>query len=424
MSETMHSAAELTDGFDLVDPQPYGRSGTPHASFAALRRHDPLRRCEPPGYAPFWAVTRHADVFEISNRPDAFLNYPGIVHPRSDLKIDREQGVGAMRTIIEMDPPQHRTLRKVASPWFTPRALARLDETIEESARHLVDELAARGREGECDFATEIATAHPLRILSTILGVSRADEPRILRLTNELFAPDDPELQRKAESRQQAMMELGMELFQLFDAIVQDRRANPRDDLASVYANARVNGEPMGAMDTLGYYLITFTAGHDTTKNALAGGMRALAENPEQLALLQRRPELVASAVGEVVRWATPVNYMRRTAARDVELRGKTIRAGEHLILFYASANRDEEIYDDPFRFRIDRDPNPQLGFGIGEHFCLGANLARRSQRALFAELARRLEAVELAGEPQWIQSSFVVGLKHLPIRYRLRADA
>jgi cytochrome P450 len=328
-----------------------------------------------------------------------------------------------MRTIIEMDPPQHRTLRKVASPWFTPRALTRLDETIEESARHLVDELAARGREGECDFATEIATAHPLRILSTILGVSREDEPRILRLTNQLFAPDDPELQRKAESRQQAIMELGMELFQLFDAIVQDRRANPRDDLASVYANAQVDGAPMGVMDTLGYYLITFTAGHDTTKNALAGGMRAFAENPDQLDLLRRRPELVASAVEEVTRWSTPVNYMRRTAARDVELRGKTVHEGEHLILFYASANRDEEIYQDPFRFRIDRDPNPHLGFGIGEHFCLGANLARRSQRALFAELARRLESVELAGEPQWIQSSFVVGLKHLPIRYRLRAD-
>jgi len=422
MPDTSQADAALTDGFDLIDPKPYAEAGTPHASFAALRRHDPLHLCAPAGYPPFWAVTKHADVFEISNRPDTFLSYPGIVHPRSDLKIDREEGVGAMRTIIEMDPPQHRTLRKVASPSFTPRALGHLDATIEESARHLVDELAARGREGECDFATEIATAHPLRILSTILGVSREDEPRILRLTNQLFAPDDPELQRKAASRQQAIMELGMELFQMFDAIVQDRRANPRDDLASVYANARVNGEPMGVMDTLGYYLITFTAGHDTTKNALAGGMRAFAENPDQLAALQRRPELISGAVEEVVRWTAPVNYMRRTAARDVELRGKQVREGEHLILFYASANRDEEIFDDPFRFRIDRDPNPHLGFGIGEHFCLGANLARRSQRALFAELARRLESVELAGEPQWIQSSFVVGLKHLPIRYRLRA--
>jgi cytochrome P450 len=425
MAETLTSSADLTDGYDLIDPKPYGDAGTPHASLASLRRRDPLHLCEPQGYAPFWAVTKHADVFEISNRPDAFLSYPGIVHPRADLKIDREEGVGAMRTIIEMDPPQHRTLRKVASPWFTPRALTRLDETIEESARHLVDELAARGREGECDFATEIATAHPLRILSTILGVSREDEPRILRLTNQLFAPDDPELQRKAESRQQAIMELGMELFQLFDAIVQDRRANPRDDLATVYANAQVNGEPMGVMDTLGYYLITFTAGHDTTKNALAGGMRAFAENPDQLDLLRRRPELVASAVEEVTRWATPVNYMRRTAAHDVELRGKTVRAGEHLILFYASANRDEEIYQDPFRFRIDRDPNPHLGFGIGEHFCLGANLARLEIRVMFEEILRRMPDMELAGPVRRLRSNFINGIKEMPVKFtppRVRA--
>jgi cytochrome P450 len=415
---------DLTDGFDLIDPRPYGEAGPPHAALAALRRRSPLHPCRPPGYAPFWAVTRHADILEISNRPDVFLNGPGIVHPREDVQVDRSEGVGAMRTIIEMDPPQHRSFRKVASPWFTPRALARVDATIEESARHLVDELAARGREGECDFATETATAHPLRILSTILGVSREDEPRILRLTNQLFAADDPELQRKAENRQQAIMELGMELFQVFDVIIKDRRANPRDDLATLFANAQVDGAPMGLMETLGYYLITFTAGHDTTKNALAGGMRAFAENPDQLAALQRRPELAGSAVEEVVRWATPVNYMRRTAARDVELRGQTIRAGDHLVLFYASANRDEDVFAEPFRFRIDREPNHHLGFGIGEHFCLGANLARRSQRALFAELARRLEAVELTGEPEWIQSSFVVGLKHLPIRYRLRADA
>jgi len=415
---------ELTDGFDLIDPRPYAEAGHPHRSLAALRRRSPLHSCAPAGYAPFWAVTKHADVCEISKRPEAFLNAPGIVHPRADVPIDRSEGVGAMRTIIEMDPPQHQSFRKVASPWFTPRALARVDAVAEHSARDVIDALAARGREGECDFATEIATAHPLRILSTILGVSRDDEPRILRLTNQLFAADDPDLQRAGLSRQQAIMELGLELFQLFNGIIEDRRANPRDDLATVLAHGQVNGAPMGPMETFGYYLITFTAGHDTTKNALAGGIRAFAENPEQFAALQRRPELLTSAVEEVVRWTTPVNYMRRTAARDVELHDRKIREGDHLVLFYASANRDEDVFEDPFRFRIDREPNHHLGFGYGEHFCLGAHLARRSQRALFAELTGRLESLELAGEPQWIQSSFVVGLKHLPIRYRLRADA
>jgi cytochrome P450 len=250
--------------------------------------------------------------------------------------------------------------------------------------------------------------------------VPREEEPTILRLTNELFANDDPELQRKGENRDKAIAELGLEMFQLFDRIIQDRRANPRDDLATILANGKVNGELMGPMETFGYYLITFTAGHDTTKNALAGGMRALIEHPDELEKLKRDPELIPKAVEEIVRWTTPVNYMKRTVARDVELRGQELREGDELALFYASANRDEEVFDEPFSFRVDRDPNPHLGFGIGEHFCLGANLARRSQRALFRELVTRLESVELTGAPQQIHSSFVVGLKHLPIRYKL----
>jgi hypothetical protein len=414
----------LTDGFDLVDPATYAAGGPPHASWSALRRHSPVHRCEPRDYPPFWAITRHADLCEISKRPDLFLNWPGITHQRTDRVIDRSQGIGAMRTIIEMDPPQHRSFRKVASPFFTPRAMDRIDAVVQRSARELVDSLAGRSGEGECDFARDVATVHPLRILSTILGVPREEEPRILRLTNQIFGNEDAELQRPGESREQAIRELGLELYQLFGGIVEDRRRNPRDDLATLLANGKVDGEPMGPLETFGYYLITFTAGHDTTKNALAGGMHALIENPDELAKLRRDPRLVHPAVEEVVRWTSPVNYMRRCAARDTEVGGRRIREGDWLILFYASANRDEAVFGDPFRFRVDRDPNPHVGFGHGEHFCLGSHLARRSQRALFAELARRLEHVELAGEPHWIQSSFVVGLKHLPIRYRLARGA
>jgi cytochrome P450 len=282
--------------------------------------------------------------------------------------------------------------------------------------------MAADGGQGECDFATDIAAAHPLRILSTILGVPQSEEPRILRLTNQLFADDDPELQREGEDRVQAQRELGLELFQVFSEIVEDRRKNPRDDLATVIANGQVDGAPMGPMETFGYYLITFTAGHDTTKNALVGGMNALIRNSDALEQMRRNPERVPSAVEEIVRWTSPVNYMVRTATCDVEVGGQKIRQGDKLVMFYASANRDEDVFEDPFTFRVDRDPNRHLGFGIGEHFCLGAHLARRSQCALFGELARRLESVELAGEPDWIQSSFVVGLKHLPIRYQLKA--
>lgn len=414
----------LTDGFDLIDPASYAANGPPHEAWTALRRHSPVHRCEPRDYPPFWAITRHADICEISKQPDKFLSQPGIAHPRTSQIIDRSEGVGAMRVIIEMDPPEHRSYRKVASSWFTPRAMNRIDAAVQASARELVDTLAGRTGEGECDFARDVATAHPLRILSTILGVPREEEPRILRLTNQLFGNEDAELQRPGEDRNQAIRELGLELYQVFAGIIEDRRKNPRDDLATVLANGQVDGQPMGPLETFGYYLITFTAGHDTTKNSLVGGMHALLQNPDELARLRRDPGLVKSAVEEVVRWASPVNYMRRRAACDTEVGGQRIRKDDWLILFYASGNRDEAVFDDPFRFRIDRDPNPHVGFGYGEHFCLGSHLARRSQRALFAELARRIEHIELAGEPEWIQSSFVVGLKRLPIRYRVAQGA
>jgi len=412
----------LTDGFELIDPGPYGENGQPHDLWTTLRRESPVHRCQPRGFDPFWAITRHADICDISKQPELFSSAPGIVVTNDEQRQLRDsgQGLGAMRVIIEMDPPEHRSYRKVASPWFTPRAVRRIDAAVERSARELVDKLAGETGEGECDFAVDVAAAHPLRILSTILGVPREQEPDILRLTNQLFGADDPDLQRQGEDRQQAIVQLGLELYQVFAKIIEDRRANPRDDLASVLANGRVDGAPMGPMETFGYYLITFTAGHDTTKNSIAGGMRALIENPDQLALLKRRPDLVESAVEEIVRWTTPVNYMKRTATRDTQVRGRRIREGDELVLYYASANRDEEVFEDPFRFRVDRDPNHHLGFGIGEHFCLGANLARRSQQALFRELTRRLEWAELAGDPVPIRSSFVVGLKHLPIRYRI----
>jgi cytochrome P450 len=336
----------------------------------------------------------------------------------------QDQGLGAMRVIIEMDPPEHRSYRNVTSPVFTPRAVKAMDDTIRTSAREIVDRLAGETGEGECDFANDVAAAHPLRILSTMLGVPRESEPDILRLTNQLFASDDPDLQREGEDRRQALVELGLELYQLFDKIIQDRRANPRGDLASLLANGKIDGEPMGMMETLGYYLITFSAGHDTTKNALVGGMRALLENPDQFERLKRSPELLDSAVEEVVRWTSPVNHMKRKVTRDYELRGQKLRAGDWLVMFYASANRDEEVFEAPFEFRIDRDPNHHLGFGIGEHFCLGANLARRSQRALFRELAQRMEWAELAGEPEQIHSAFVVGLKKMPMRYRINPAA
>jgi cytochrome P450 len=414
----------ITDGLDLVSSHAYANKGVPHDLWTRLRAESPVHWCTPAGFEPFWAITRHADICEISKQPDTFSSADGIAMIQQAQEVQlraQNQGFGAMRVIIEMDPPEHRGFRNVSSPVFTPRAVKAMDETIRTSAREVVDRLAGETGEGECDFASDVAAAHPLRILSTMLGVPRESEPDILRLTNQLFGSDDPDLQREGEDQNQALAALGLEFYQLFEKIIQDRRANPRDDLASLLANAKIDGEPMGMMETLGYYLITFSAGHDTTKNALVGGMRAFLENPDQFEKLKRNPALLDSAVEEVVRWSTPVNHMKRKLTRDYELRGQKLRAGESLVMFYGSANRDEEIFEVPFEFHIDRNPNRHLGFGIGEHFCLGANLARRSQRALFDELVQRMEWAELAGEPEQIHSAFVVGLKKLPMRYRIR---
>ncbi len=407
------------DGIPLLDPQIYAQQGPPHDLWTDLREKAPVRRFEVPILEPFWAITRHADICSISRQPDKFLSAPGITPlPKDQGLIDRSQGIGAMRVVINMDPPEHRKVRKVASPWFTPRALQSIDAAVDASARQLVDDLAGKTGEGEADFATEVAVRHPLRILATALGVPREQEPKILELSNRLFAPDDDEL--GGGTQPEDFQKLGMEFLELFLPIIEDRRKHPTGDLASVLANGQIDGQPMGPMETLGYYLIVFNAGHDTTKNSLAGGMRALIEHPEQFERLRRDPSLIPLAVEEITRWSSPVNYMKRTAARDVVVNGQKIPEGDALLMFYGSANRDEAVFDDPFRFDITRNPNRHIAFGYGEHFCMGAHFARRSQAAIVSELARRVEHWELIGEPEWIAASFVVGLKHLPVRYKI----
>ena len=414
------------DGFSLIAPRAYGQQGIPHDQFRELRARDGLQHFEAEGFAPFSAVVRHEQIREISSQPERFLNSQGIVLESTAQREIIEKGLAQFRPILLMDPPDHVEFRKVAAPWFTPRAIERIASIAEESARNLVDGLVERavGGEGECEFASEVAATHPLRVLCTILGVPREREPQLLRLTNELFAADDPDLQREGEDRTQAAMALAMEFMQLFNEIIEDRRTNPTDDLATVLANGQVRGEPMQLVETLGYFLITFTAGHDTTKNALASGIQALATHPAEFDKLRRNPDLVPLAREEILRWTTPVNYMKRVVAEDLEFRGQPLRKGDNLVLFYSSANRDESVFGDPYTFRVDRDPNPHLAFGIGEHFCLGAHLARQSQHALLRELTNKIDVMELAGEPQHIQSSFVVGVKKLPLRYRVKQDA
>lgn len=412
------------DPLDLIASARYGDRGVPYAAWAELRRQ-PLQYMEPEGYESFWPITRHADVIAVSSDPATFCNGEGIVvlnEHQMRMEAEGTSPIRQMRTIIEMDPPDHRVYRKVASGFFTPRGIGRLDAIVRTSARQVVDAL---GPEGEADLVTRVAQRHPLRVLSTILGIEPEQEERLLELTSQLFAGDDPDLRREADDPRQATEELGMEFFTMFNAIIEDRRAHPRDDLATMLATATLeDGEPLGMIETLGYYLIVFTAGHDTTRHALTGALEAFADHPDQLQRLRDDRSLLKTAVEEVVRWSAPVNYMKRTATRDVEFAGAQIRRGDRLALFYASANRDETVFDDPDRFDIGRDPNRHLGFGWAEHYCLGSHLARASITALLDQLADRVEVLERAGDPRQVASSFVVGRKSLPARYRIRPAA
>ena len=410
---------------DLINASAYGQNGVPHDLWTHLRKESPVYWYAQRGHTPFWAITKHEDIMEVSSQPDIFSNEAGgiIVLNEAQIQSFIEGGSGSplaqMKTIITMDPPEHRSYRKVASGYFTPRGVTNLDEIVKSSAAAIFDELPD---EGELDFIETIAQKHPLRVLATILGINEEQEERLLVITQELFGGEDPDMQRQGEDREAARKELGMEFYMLFDEIIKDRRACPRDDLATMLANAELaDGCPLGQLETLGYYLIVFTAGHDTTRNALSGAISAFLDHPDQFERLRQDPSLSKSAVDEIVRWTTPVNYMKRQAVQDYELRGQKIKAGEELALFYCSANRDEDVFEDPFTFDIGRSPNRHLGFGWAEHYCLGAHLAKASMKALTEEMVRRIEWMEPNGERTFISSNFVVGLKTLPVKYKLK---
>ncbi len=422
------SGSAALDPLDLISPAHYGRKGAPHDPWRELRGQ-PLQRVSPDGFQPFWPVTRHGDITKISARPLDFSNEADAIVVWTDEQMAKAEAgevsaLRQMRTVIMMDPPDHRMFRKVASGFFTPKGIERLDEIVTESARQVIDSL---GHEGEADMVAQVAQRHPLRVLGSILGISADQEERLLELTTQLLAGDDPDYQREAESRSEASEDLGAEFFEMFNTIIEDRRANPRDDLASMLANATLpDGEPLGLGETLGYYLIVFNAGHDTTRHSLAGAIGAFLEHPDQLEVLRAGgDDVVESAVEEVVRWTAPVNYMKRSAVRDITLTDDefgdvVIPEGDALALFYNAANRDERVFEDPYRFDITRSPNRHLGFGWAEHYCLGAHLARASIAALLSEMQQRVEVLEPAGDPTFTASSFVFGHKTLPVRYRL----
>jgi cytochrome P450 len=292
-----------------------------------------------------------------------------------------------------------------------------LKARCDELAKIYVDKMAEKGP--ELDFVTEVAVNYPLYIILTMLGLPESDFPRMLKLTQEMFGGNDEELQRGGGVED--MQAVLLDFFMYFTALTNSRREHPTEDLASAIANAKINGQPLSDMDTLSYYVIVASAGHDTTSAGTAGGLLALLQNPGELARLQKDPSLMGTAVEEMIRWVVPVKEFMRTAQSDTEVRGVPIAKGEAVLLSYVSANRDEDVFDEPFRFDVGRDPNKHLSFGHGVHFCLGAALARMEINSLFTELVPRITSIELAGEPEHMATTFVGGLKHLPIRCEIR---
>lgn len=406
----------------FVDGNAYTDLDAWHATAARLRREDPVHRVTEAGHVPFWAVTRHADVTEIERQSDRFRNTEtSVLLPVAALEEQKALGV-QIKTLVHMDAPEHIQYRRLTNDWFKPSNLRRLfEQRVNALARQFVDEMAALG--GACDFARDVALRYPLRVIMTILGVPAEDEPRMLRLTQQLFGNEDPEF--AGPDRNAALIACALDFKQYFDALTDDRRRAPRDDVATLLANATIDGQPIGELERFGYYTIVATAGHDTTSATLVGGMEALLRDPAQLDALRRDPALLDNAVEEMIRWVTPVRHFLRQAQEDYVLRGTPIAKGDWLMMCYLSANRDEDVFADPQRFDIRR-PNAaeHLAFGTGVHFCLGAHLARLELKAFFRELLPRLDAIEAAGPAEHVVAAFVGGIKRLPVRYRLRPAA
>ena len=399
----------------LADPQAYTDESTLHAALAHLRAHAPVSRVDVPNYRPFWAITKHADIMDIERNNTLFTNWPRPVLTTTEG--DELQAAAGVRTLIHLDDPQHRVVRAIGADWFRPKAMRALKVRVDELAKIYVDKMLTVGP--ECDFVQEVAVNYPLYVIMSLLGIPESDFSRMLKLTQELFGSDDREFKRGSSNEDQLPALLDM--FGYFNGVTAARREHPTDDLASAIANARIDGEPLSDIQTVSYYLIVATAGHDTTSATISSGLCALVENPDQLRRLRDDPGLMPLATEEMIRWTTPVKEFMRTAAEDTEVRGIPIAAGESLLLSYVSGNRDEEVFTNPFRFDVGREPNKHLAFGYGVHFCLGAALARMEVNSFFSELVPRLDSIELSGNPEQVATTFVGGLKHLPVRYSLR---
>ncbi|WP_429585460.1 cytochrome P450 [Paraburkholderia youngii] len=411
----------------LVDPQSYTNLDGLHEIYAWARANNPVGRAMADAHDPFWVVTKHADVSMISRNNALFRNgdYSVVCRPQASIAhvIAATGSPNIVRSLVHVDGDEHKRLRALTQSWFMPNSVLKLEARIRSLAHLMIGELVQQSG-SVIDFANDFALHYPLNVIMDILGVPQEESPRMLRLTQEMFGSEDAEYKREITRQGDAGSAIGKALLSVvadfkgyFDRLTEDRRKNPRNDIATLLANPVVDGQPIDEATRLGYYVIIAAAGHDTVSSSISVAMWALCQFPHLLPRLKADPSLIPQFIDESLRYASPVRHFMRTAAADTNLRGRTIRKGDWLMLCYGSANRDEEVFPDPFVFDIDRRSNRHIAFGAGAHVCLGQHLANMEMRILFEELIPKLQFVEPVGDVEFMTSNFVSGPKHLPIR-------
>lgn len=408
MTITDGTTEPTLDDIDLLAAT-WGRH-VPHDQFDLLRREAPVFWHPEPNGTGFWAVTKHEDVRMISRDTERFSSELG----GTFIPDQTEEALAQIRlTILNMDPPKHHRYRRLVSRGFTPRVIGKLIDDIDHRAEAVVDEIAERG---ECEFVNDVAAKVPVQMICEMIGLEPETWPKMVELSNRLIGSfDDPDYQVE-EGQEQAA---AMEVYAMCDAVAADRREHPRDDIMTALVNAEIDGERLDDMDLNLFFVTLVVAGNETTRNLINHSMLALIEHPEQAQMLRDDPTLWDSAVEEMLRWGSSIHNFRRTATQDTEIRGVPIKEGEKIVMYYASANRDEEVFDDPHVFDITRTPNDHVTFGGGGvHFCLGASLARAEIKATMRQLVDRLPDIELVGPPNRLHSDFVNGIKTMPIRF------
>jgi len=418
----------------VIDPKHYAAWSPLLDLFDELRSESPVTRIESPkgDHDPFWLITGYDEAMKVSKDNQTFLNAPratvftnheGEALARQVTRQQGEESPNLVSSLVVLDAPKHPKLRRLTQEWFMPKNLRSIEERIRELAARTADKFVAAGP--EADFVPLVAAPYPLHVVMQILGVPEEDEPKMLFLTQQMFGGQDEDLSKSGiaemtpEMISQVVFGAVAEFERYFESLAADRRANPTDDVATILATATIDGEPISARDRAGYYIIVAAAGHDTTSASTAGAMLALAQDPAQFARVKADRSLVPGIVEEAIRWTTPVQHFMRTASEDVELGGVQVKKGDWLMINYVAANHDPEQFPDPRRFDATRPANRHLAFGAGAHQCLGLHLARLEMRLLFEALLDRIDSIELAGEPKRAKSTFVGGLKTLPLRFK-----